>query len=69
MITLEDTEYDLYVAALRQTAVELLRIYRGTIGMTEFEPLDVDAIGAWQRIVAGNESKTDLDLIRMRRVQ
>ena len=67
MITNEDTEHGLNVAALRQTATELLRIYADFRQSDAFEPLDEDAIQAWGRIAAGMETLNDLDLIRMRR--
>jgi hypothetical protein len=52
--------------ALRQTAVELLRLYRDSEISAPHEPLDVDAVAAWERIAEGTDNAADLDLIRMR---
>ena len=63
-----NTEPTLAVAALRQTATELLRLYDGAQLEEPFEPLDECALTAWERIATGTASERDLEVIRMRRV-
>ena len=59
----------MYAQALRQTAIELLRLYHDSEIAAPFEPLDVDAVAAWERIAEGVEVDADLDLIRMRALE
>ena len=59
-------EPDAYAAALRQTAVELLRLYHESEIAAPFEPLDEDAVAAWRRIAEGRETEDDLNVIELR---
>lgn len=59
----------LLTAALRQTANDLLRVYDASRANEPFEPLDEDALQAWERIATGGASVRDLELIEMRAVR
>jgi hypothetical protein len=56
----------LRVTALRQTAIELLRLYRASQTTEPFDPMDADAIAAWERIAGGIETGNDLNVIELR---